>query len=94
MGGEVFSETATALAKCAAELAAIAAKLAESPAEKPTKNDRLIDAKEMAERLDVPETWIRDQERAGKLPSVRAGKYVRFRAADVLRAIEDRKVRH
>jgi len=38
--------------------------------------DRLLDAKEIAERLGVPETWVRDQARSGAIPHVRLGKYV------------------
>ena len=45
--------------------------------------DRLLDAAELAERLAVPESWIRESARSGALPCVRLGRYVRFVAADV-----------
>jgi hypothetical protein len=41
----------------------------------------IIDAKELAARWKVPETWIRDQVRSrttDPIPCVRLGKYVRF----------------
>ena len=46
-------------------------------------NDRLLDAREAAEKLGVPETWVRDMERRGKIASVRLGRYVRFRPEDL-----------
>jgi excisionase family DNA binding protein len=38
----------------------------------------LLRTGELAERLGVPESWVRTEERAGRIPSVRLGKYVRF----------------
>jgi hypothetical protein len=41
-----------------------------------------LDAKQLAERLNLPESWVRDQVRqrsADPLPHVRFGKYCRFR---------------
>jgi len=38
----------------------------------------LLRAGELAERLGVPESWVRTEERAGRIPSVRLGKYVGF----------------
>jgi excisionase family DNA binding protein len=45
--------------------------------------ERLLDAKEIADRLGVPESWIRESARAGVIPHVRLGRYVRFDLADV-----------
>lgn len=42
--------------------------------------DRLLDAAELAERWNVPASWIREATRAGKIPCVRLGRYVRYRA--------------
>ena len=42
--------------------------------------ERLLDAKELAARWNVPETWVREATRAGKIPCVRLGRYVRYRA--------------
>jgi hypothetical protein len=41
----------------------------------------IIDARELANRWAVPETWVREQTRsraADPLPHVRLGRYVRF----------------
>lgn len=42
----------------------------------------LLDAKELARRWSLPESWVREQTRsraADPIPCVRFGKYVRFR---------------
>jgi excisionase family DNA binding protein len=44
---------------------------------------RLLDAKEIAERLGVPESWVRESARSGAIPHVRLGRYVRFDVADI-----------
>jgi excisionase family DNA binding protein len=49
--------------------------------------EKLLMADELAERLGVPESWVRSEQRAGRIPSVRLGKYVRFRLSDVERAL-------
>jgi excisionase family DNA binding protein len=51
--------------------------------------DRLLDAKEIAGRLGVPEGWVREQARSGTIPHYRLGKYIRFNLADVERWLED-----
>jgi excisionase family DNA binding protein len=51
-----------------------------------TKSDgfpRLLNAKQLAEHLAVPESWVREQARLGQLPSIKLGHYVRFRLDDV-----------
>jgi excisionase family DNA binding protein len=50
----------------------------------------LLRAGELAERLNVPESWVRTEERAGRIPSVRLGKYVRFKLSDVERTLAER----
>ena len=52
--------------------------------------DKLLTARQLAERLNVPESWVRNEERAGQIPSVRLGKYVRFKWPDVERALAER----
>lgn len=47
----------------------------------------LVTASELAAHLNLPESWIRTEERLGRIPSVRLGKYVRFRLSDVERAL-------
>jgi excisionase family DNA binding protein len=52
---------------------------------------KLLTAHELAERLGVPESWVRTEERARQVPSVRLGKYVRFKLSDVEHALAERK---
>jgi len=40
--------------------------------------DRLIDAREAAVLLNVPDTWVLAEARANRIPHVRLGRYVRF----------------
>jgi len=40
--------------------------------------DRLLDAKEVAARLNVPETWVRAETRAGRMPYLPLGRYRRY----------------
>jgi hypothetical protein len=50
-----------------------------SPAETPSVE--IIDSKELASRLKLPESWVRDQVRrraTDPIPHLRFGKYVRF----------------
>jgi excisionase family DNA binding protein len=47
----------------------------------------LVTAGELAKHLNLPESWVRTEERLGRIPSVRLGKYVRFRVSDVEKAI-------
>src|SRR5258708_3222553 len=51
----------------------------------------LLTAGELPEPLNLPESWLRNEERLGRISSVRAGKYVRFRLNDVERALAERK---
>ncbi len=44
---------------------------------------RLLVAREIADRLGVPESWVLEHARTGSMPCVRLGRYVRFDAADV-----------
>ena len=52
---------------------------------------RLLTAVEVAEILSVPTTWVYRAARAGELPSVTLGRYVRFVQADISRWIVTRK---
>jgi excisionase family DNA binding protein len=51
----------------------------------------LLTASELAAVLHLNESWIRNQQREGKLPHVKCGRYVRFRLCDVAAALEARK---
>jgi len=46
---------------------------------------RLLTADQVAERLGVPKSWVYARARAGRIPTVRLGRYYRFRPA----ALED-----
>lgn len=52
---------------------------------------RYIDAKTVAERWGVPESWVYDQARQGKLPSRRLGHYVRFLPAELERFLAEHR---
>jgi excisionase family DNA binding protein len=52
---------------------------------------RLLDAKEVAELLSVPATWVREQTRTGDLPHLRLGRYVRFDQEAVLAWLETQR---
>jgi len=43
----------------------------------------LLDAKAVAERLRVPERWVRESARSGAIPHIRLGRYIRFDVDDV-----------
>jgi excisionase family DNA binding protein len=45
--------------------------------------DRLLDAHEVAERLNVPVSWVRESTRSGAMPCVELGRYRRYDLADV-----------
>ncbi len=47
-------------------------------------DDRLLDAGEVAELLHVALSWVRQETRAGRLPSVELGRYRRYRRDAVL----------
>ena len=51
----------------------------------------LVTSGELARHLNLPESWVRTEERLGRLPSVRLGKYVRFRLSDVERSIAQKR---
>jgi excisionase family DNA binding protein len=50
----------------------------------------LVDAKEMARRLAVHESWVRTEQRAGRIPFVQIGRYIRFRPSEVVSALKNR----
>jgi excisionase family DNA binding protein len=54
--------------------------------EKPAK--LLFTTAESAAVLGVPETWLATQARAGKIPCVRLGHYVRFRLTDLEKILD------
>jgi predicted DNA-binding transcriptional regulator AlpA len=53
--------------------------------------DNFLTAEALAQRLGVPESWVRTEERAERIPSIRLGKYVRFKLSDIERALLERQ---
>lgn len=41
--------------------------------------DRLLDAREVADWLGVPVSWVRESTRSGVMPCVELGRYRRYR---------------
>jgi hypothetical protein len=68
---------------------ALAARLLNASGETPVaancaqNGDELLTGKALATRLNVPKSWVHTEERAGRIPSFRLGKYVRFKPAEV-----------
>ncbi len=53
----------------------------------------LVTACELAAHLNLPESWVRNEERLGRIPSVRLGKYIRFRVSEVEQALAQKRCR-
>jgi excisionase family DNA binding protein len=53
--------------------------------------DRLLDAGQVADLLNVPTSWVREHTRSGAIPHVPLGRYVRYAEADVLAWVESCK---
>jgi excisionase family DNA binding protein len=53
--------------------------------------DRLLEAKEAADLLGVPATWLLAQARRDAVPHLRLGKYVRFDRVDLERWVATMK---
>jgi excisionase family DNA binding protein len=51
-------------------------------------SDRLLDATEVAEWLNVPVSWVRESTRSGAMPCVELGRYKRYRENDVAEWLE------
>lgn len=54
--------------------------------------ERLLAASEVADRLAVPERWVRERTRGGLIPHVRLGRYVRYEWTDVVAWLEEQKL--
>jgi excisionase family DNA binding protein len=52
--------------------------------------EHLLTARELAARLNLPESWVRSEQRAGRLPYLRLGKYIRFNWSEVEQALGQR----
>ncbi len=53
--------------------------------------ERLLEAGEVAAMLSVPVSWVRETTRAGRMPHVQLGRYVRYERAAVLAWLEECK---
>ena len=53
----------------------------------PAPSEELIDASELASRLNLAKSAVYEHARSGRLPSVRIGRHVRFNLAAVLAAL-------
>jgi len=54
---------------------------------------KLLNVKELAEKLGVPVSWIYDRTRKSgpeSLPHIRVGKYIRFQEAEVLEYLKNK----
>ncbi len=54
-------------------------------------SDRLLTAPEVAELLSVPESWVRQETRAGRLPHLALGRYKRYEREAVLEWLEGQR---
>jgi excisionase family DNA binding protein len=52
---------------------------------------RLLHAREVAELLSVPESWVREATREGRLPHLRIGRYRRYEHDQILAWIEEHR---
>jgi excisionase family DNA binding protein len=59
--------------------------------DKHESNEKLLTAGELADRMNLHESWIRNEERLGRIPSIRAGRYVRFKLSEVEKNLAERK---
>lgn len=49
--------------------------------------EQMVDAARLAELTGVPQSWLEEQARRGRLPSLQLGKYRRFQVAESLAAL-------
>jgi hypothetical protein len=61
----------------------------QAPNPQPVGDTALLDASAMAERLQVPESWLREHARRGRIPCVYVGRYMRFDPDRVRRALDE-----
>ena len=51
-------------------------------------SERLLTAAEVAEILSVPESWVREHTRSGRIPHLKLGHYRRYERGAVLEWLE------
>ena len=52
------------------------------------KDSGLLTVEELASRLKVPKSWVYEQSRQDRLPTVRVGKYIRFDLQEILKVFK------
>jgi excisionase family DNA binding protein len=55
----------------------------------PFRGGPLLDAAQVGELLGVPKSWVWEQSRRGTIPTVRLGRYRRYRREAIERWIEE-----
>jgi excisionase family DNA binding protein len=55
------------------------------------ENAPLLTVDEVARRLSVPKSWVYANAEAGTLPSLKVGRYRRFRAAELEQYLQARR---
>jgi excisionase family DNA binding protein len=53
--------------------------------------ERLLQAEDVAQLLNVPVSWVRQETRAGRLPHLELGRYRRYDWPAVLEWLEDQR---
>jgi excisionase family DNA binding protein len=53
------------------------------------QQEKLLTAGQLSEQLNVPESWIRSEQRAGRIPARYLGRYVRFKRSEVDAALAE-----
>jgi len=53
----------------------------------------LIDIQEMAQKINVPVSWLYSRTRTGEIPHFKIGKYVRFDPEKVMQWIEKQNIK-
>ena len=81
------AELPALIAEIAGAHAAALTRLVIPPASKTVAETDIVTADELATRLKVPPSWVREKARAGEIPCIRAGHYMRFRLSEVLEAL-------
>ena len=54
------------------------------------ETEPLVDAKVLAQHLGTPESWVRGEQRAGRIPYLKLGRYIRFKIREVEAALAAR----
>jgi excisionase family DNA binding protein len=55
--------------------------------------EQLLTARQLAEALNLPETWVRERTRAGDIPVLKLGKYRRYLVRDVQAWLSERQAK-